>query len=455
MRDRTVWVVLLVSFCFLLGFPYPVAAQTPLTLREAVAIALEENPERRAAQAEQRAASAGIGEARADLLPHLTFYESATRGNDPVYAFGTKLRQQRFDQLDFALERLNAPTPVNNFATRFEATWNLFDTRRSWLGLERAEQLEEAAGRRLERTEQELVFRVTESYFGLLLALKEKQVAEEAVQTARANLNRTQDRYEAGLAVQSDLLSARVHLAATDQELIRAANGVEIARVRLNHELGVEAGSVFEPVEVLAERPLPLGAMEVLEAQALDHRPDLGNLRLQEAAQQTSLRMARAEFGPRVNLVAAWEADNPSFLGNGGTNWLGAIEVQFDIFQGGSRRARLAREQALHNRIGSLRELLESAVRLEVRRAYLEQDAARRQVDVVRAAVDEAQESLRIIQDRYETGLTTITDLLRAEETVTRTRTRYWEAVYRRQTSYAALELAAGTLNIDSPVVQP
>ena len=56
------------------------------------------------------------------------------------------------------------------------------------------------------------------------------------------------------------------------------------------------------------------------------------------------------------------------------------------------------------------------AVRLEVRRAYYDLDAARQQVDVARAAIAEAQESLRINQDRYDCGLSTITDLLGAKK---------------------------------------
>ena len=41
--------------------------------------------------------------ARSFLMPHLSFSETATRGNDPVYVFGSKLRQQRFTEADFAL----------------------------------------------------------------------------------------------------------------------------------------------------------------------------------------------------------------------------------------------------------------------------------------------------------------------------------------------------------------
>ncbi len=430
-------------------------AQTSLTLRQAVEIALEKNPELKAALANQRVASAGIQDARSDLWPHVQFVERFTRGNDPVYVFGTKLRQNQFTLADFDLGRLNTPTPLNNFGTRFTATWNLFDSRESWLRVARAERLHEAAGRQLERTEQELLFRVVDAYFSLLLAVKQQRVAEDSVRTAQANLDRTRARLEAGLVVESDVLSAQVHSAAMQQELIRARNTVAIARARLNHELGVPADSVFEPVETLAERALPVDELAALEARALAGRPDLREVRLEEEAQDKSVAMAKAAFGPRVNLLASWEADNPTFLRNGGTNWLGGVEVQFDLFQGGAKRARLSREQALRDRVASLRNLTESAVRLEVRTAYLDLEAARQQVEVARASVTQAQESLRIIQNRYEAGLTTITDLLRAEEATHQTETQYLAAVYRWQLSYANLELATGTLKGNSPVVMP
>src|SRR5712691_2089719 len=96
---------------------------SPLTLQQAVNVALEKNPQRKAALADTRVASADVKEARSSLLPHVTFSETATHGNDPVYVFGSKLRQQRFTTPDFALNVLNTPTPFGNFATRFGGKW--------------------------------------------------------------------------------------------------------------------------------------------------------------------------------------------------------------------------------------------------------------------------------------------------------------------------------------------
>jgi hypothetical protein len=81
----------------------------PLTKAQAVAVALEKNPFRKMALADERAANAGIDMAQSSLFPRVTFSETATGGNDAVYAFGTRLRQARFTQADFAPDRLNYP----------------------------------------------------------------------------------------------------------------------------------------------------------------------------------------------------------------------------------------------------------------------------------------------------------------------------------------------------------
>jgi outer membrane protein TolC len=434
----------------------PAAESSPLTLQQAVNIALERNPLRKAALADTRVASADVREARSVLMPRLMFSETATRGNDPVYVFGSELRQQRFTNADLALNRLNTPTPIGNFSTRFGGTWNLFDSFASWHGVNRAKQMNDAAEHQLARTEQEIVFRVVDSYYAVLLATKQLEVAEQAVKTSQAIMDRSQARFDSGLVVESDLLTAKVRMAARQQELIRARNNLDLARAQLSAAMGVPVDSVFQPAEALAEHTLPVPVLQKIEKQALANRPDLKRIQSEEAAQQQSVAMAKSSFGPRVNAFAGWEMDNPTFVaGGGGNNWLGGVEVQFDIFQGGAKRAELSRERALQERVTAMKQVAGDGVRLEVRRAYYDLDSARQEIEVARAAIAQAQDSLRINQNRYDGGLTTITDLLGAEEATRRSQTDYWEAVYRFHTSYANLELASGNLNPQSPVVTP
>ncbi len=438
-------------------FAFPQTSPSPsLSLQQAANIALEKNPLRKAALADSKAASAGVQEAQSFLMPHVTFSEMATRGDDPVYVFGSKLRQQRFTPNDFALNNLNRPVPYGNFTTRFGGTWNLFDSFASWHGINRAKEMNTAATHQLERTDQEILFRVVQSYYGVLLAARQLDVTEQAQKTAKAIMDRSQVRFDAGLVVESDLLSAKVRLASRDQELIRARNNLELARAQLNLAMGVAANTQYEPASPLAEKKFEVVALPEMEQLALASRPDLKRIESQRSAQELSVAIAKSSFGPRLNAFAGWELDNPTFVaGGGGNNWLGGIELQIDLFQGGAKRAALSRERATAEKIAALKQAAMDAVRLEVRQAYYDQDSSRQQIEVARSAIDQAQESLRINQDRYDGGLLTITDLLGAEEAARRSQTDYWQAVFQYHISYANLELASGTLNPQSSVLMP
>jgi len=431
-------------------------AGSPLTLQQAASIALEKNPLRKAALADTKAASAGVREAQSFLMPHVAFSELATRGDDPVYVFGSTLRQQRFTTNDFALNKLNTPLPYGNFATRFGGTWNLFDSFASWHGINRAKEMNAAATHQLERTDQEILFRVVQSYYGVLLATKQLEVAEQSEKTAKSIMDRSQVRFDAGLVVESDLLSAKVRLAGREQELIRTRNNLELAHAQLNTAMGVPADAQYQIADSFAEKTLAAAPLPDLEQKALTTRPDLKRIEAQQSAQELSVAIAKSSFGPRLNAFAGWELDNPTFLaGGGGNNWLGGIELQIDLFQGGAKRAALSRERANAQKIAALKQAASDAVRLEVRQAYYDQDASRQQVEVAHTAIAQAQESLRINQDRYDGGLLTITDLLGAEEAARRSQADYWQAVYQFHISNANLELASGTLNLQSPVVMP
>jgi len=241
-----------------------------------------------------------------------------------------------------------------------------------------------------------------------------------------------------------------------EQELIRAKSNLELARAQLNTAMGVPMDAVYQPADPLADQSLAVPSLADVEQKALTSRPDLKRIESEQSAQQLSVAIAKSSFGPRLNAFAGWEMDNPTLLaGGGGNNWLGGIELQVDLFQGGAKKAALSREHAIAEKIAALKQAASDAVRLEVRQAYYDVDSNRQQVGVARSSITQAQESLRINQDRYEGGLITITDLLGAEESARRSQTDYWQAVYQFHISSANLELASGTLNLQSPVVNP
>jgi outer membrane protein TolC len=94
-----------------------------------------------------------------------------------------------------------------------------------------------------------------------------------------------------------------------------------------------------------------------------------------------------------------------------------------------------------------------AAVRLQVQEVFLNLGTAQQRVQVSRQARSEAEESLRIIQNRYEAGLATIADLLHAETAHTAAETNYLNAIFDYRLSFAALELASGELAPNSEAV--
>ena len=432
-----------------------VAQPQPLTLPQAVAIALEHNPQRKASLAENRAAKASVNEAQAAYFPRLTFSEAAVTSNDPVFVFGTRLRQNRFTAADFALNQLNNPAAISNFATRIGLQWNAFDSFLTRANTRQAASEKAASDQRLAHADQLVIFHVVQAYYGVLFASKQLEVAEHAAGTAKAVMEQSQARFQAGSTVESDYLLAQVDDAARRQELVKARNALALARAQLNLAMGVAAEHEYDLAGPAAPLVFEPPALADAERRALKERPDLNESAQQVAVRQAGVDAAKSAFGPRVNVFAGGEADNVNFFGNGGNNWTVGAELQLDVFSGGQKKARLEREHGGLDQAQALRQALQDNVRLEVRRAWYDLDSARQSVDINRMAAEQAEEALRIVGNRYQVGMTTITEMLRSEDSARTARTNYWEAVYRLSASYAALELAMGVLTPQSLAVAP
>jgi outer membrane protein len=446
--------------CMVLTLPGVAQQEETLTVRQAVAIALERSPRHQVAVAETRAAQADVREARSFFLPRITFSETATRSNDPVYVFGTRLRQSTFTAADFALNQLNSPTSIGNFATRFGGQWNLFDSFSTTFNARRAAQLKLAASERLARADQLIVHRVVQAYYQVLFAGKQVELAEHAASTAQTVLDRSRARLDAGTAVESDYLAAQVDLASRQQELVSARNHLALANAELNLIMEVTAGHPYQLIDQMAEHSWPATTLPQAEERALQQRSDLKEVADEVKAQDAGLHAARSSFGPRLNVFADSELDNVSPFANGSNNWAAGAELQFDLFSGGQKSASVARARANLDRMNAWKQEAEDAIRLDVRRAYYDFDSARQMLEVTKTAIAQAEEGLRIVTNRYGAGMTTITDLLRAEDATRAARTNYWQSVYRYIISYASLklatgELAADSLNSQSPVVTP
>ena len=431
----------------------PLFAQEPLSLRDAVRLALRANPAIAATGAAVKASDARVAQAHSGILPKVNYTESFTRSNNPVFVFSSLLTQHQFGPENFNIGPLNRPDFLNNFQSQLTVDQMLYDAGQTHNGVKAAETGRQMTQEERRGAEMQVIAGVSRAYWGVLLASESLKSADQAVRSAQADLERAQAVRAAGMSTDVDVLSIRVHLAAVNEQRIQRASDLDVARAALNDALGAALDAAHSLTGTLTPLNLPQLSLDALEKEASAARPEARNSRLAEDLARTQTDAARSALRPQVSFRAGFEADRQRFINRGGANWLASIGLRWNLFNGNADKARIEESAQEVERAGADQKRVDSAVRLEVRRAWAGLSAAQQRIEVARAAVAEAEESLRITQNRYGSGLSNVTDLLRTETAVLESRTRYLAAVHDQRVAATMLELAAGRLTADSEVL--
>lgn len=428
-------------------------AQDPMSLKDAVHVALDRNKSVEASVAARKAAESRVAAARSGALPKVNYSESWTRSDNPVFVFSSLLTQHQFGEQNFQLGRLNRPEFLNNFQSQVTADQPLYDAGRTRHAVRSAELIKDMAGEEGRRTQTEVIEGVIRSYYDALLSAEQFNATSQAVHSAKADLERAEAVRSAGMSTAVDVLSIRVQLASVREQQIRRAADLDVARAALNDALGLPLDTPHTLSTALAPLKLPEGTLADYEANALSERAEVRQAKLALNLAANDAATAHSSLLPQVGLHAAFEADRQRFYDRGGANWLVSIGLRWNLFNGFSDKANIEESNFTMRQREAEKERTGSAIRLQIRRAYADLHAASQRIEVAKAAVAEAEESLRITQNRYETGLSNITDLLRTETAVLEARTRYLAAIHDQRVAAAKLELAAGTLSADSEVL--
>lgn len=427
--------------------------QSPLSLKEAARLAVSQNHSVEASKAARQAAESKITEAHAGFLPKVDYSESLTRTDNPVFVFSSLLTQHQFEGQNFQLGPLNRPNFLNNFQSLLTADQPLYDAGKTKHAVRSAQLTRDLTAEDGRRSQMEVIAGVVQSYSDSLLIASQLEATTQALRSAEADLDRAQARRAAGMATDADVLSIKVHLAAVTEQRIRNEADLSVARAALNDSLGLPLDTVHTLTTILTPLSLPEITLTEYEASGLSERPEARQSKLNMSLARNQEDTAHGNLLPEVRVHGAFEADRQRFYDRGGANWLGSIELRWNLFNGFGDKARIDEARSELHRNVAEEEHLSSAIRLQVRRAYADLRAAQQRIEVAQAAVAEAEESLRITRNRYESGMSTVTDLLRTETAVLESRSRQLAAIHDQRLAAAALEMAAGTLSVNSEVL--
>lgn len=437
----------------MIGVVAPAWAQEEMSVRDAVRLALDKNQSVAASNAAESASATRIREARAGLLPKLNYSESWTRSDNPVFVFSSLLTQHQFAGQNFQIGPLNRPGFLNNYQSLLTVDQMLYDAGQTNRATRSAELTKNIAGETLRLTEMETIAATVRAYYDVVLTAEELIAATQAARSAEADLRRAETVRAAGLSTDVDVLSIRVHLAAVEEQRIRRSADLDVARAALNDVLGLPLDTGHKLITPLSRVSLPLDSLDEYESSGARSRPEALQAKLATNLAETHAADSRGSLLPRVVLHGVFEADRQGFYDRGGANWLASVGLRWNLFNGFSDRARIEESKSLLKRSEADERRTGSSIRLEVRRAWADFRAAEQRIEAAKATVAEAEESLRITQNRYEAGISNVTDLLRTETAVLESRTRYLAAVHDQRIAATMLELAAGRLNQNSEVL--
>ena len=416
-----------------------------LSLEQAVETALKNHPNLKAADSQVEGAQANVLKSKSGFLPKVTLSETWSRTDNPLMVLGTKLNQESVTPADFNPVVMNDPEPLSNYNTRLSVMQPVFNGGKEYLGVKQARLASEAAAQDRSRTRQETVFNVVKAYYGLLLAKEYDKVAIKSLETSAANMKLAETRYKAGAVLQSDLLRAKVQYAEVKEMATRSENGVKLAGANLNYAMGVPQDAQYLVEGSLSSQEVKEG-LDGMISGAFSLRPDLSSLGLNRKNAETSVSQARTDYIPSLNLMGQVDWNSDRLAGNDAKSWAVMAVLQWNLFDGLVTTSRVREATANAGKMRAMEEQMRSGVQLQVRQAYYNVQTSLERIAATSSSVQEAEEGFRIVQKRYEAGMTTLVDVLGAENALIRARTGALQALYDNNVAAAELKLATGTL---------
>ena len=390
------------------GAQTPAPSQT-ITFDDAIHIALRQNTTLQQATNSAALSSATVRQQKLALLPDLRF--STNTGQ----SYGRTFSQDEGRIINETTQSLNAG--LSSSVTVFNGLTNI-------ASLKSAQLSEDAGEKNVKRAEQTVAFTVASNFLALVQQQEQLRVQRENLTAQEAQERQIKAYVDAGSRPISDLYQQQATVAAARSQVVTAARALELAKVDLIQTLQLDPRGTynFEPPALDTTTKAPIAySLDSLLARAVGQRSDLFAQQSLVSAASQSVKAAKGGRWPALSLSAGYNSAYNSATDIGFTDQLdqrrgGSVSLGLSVplWDRGSadlatQRAQIAEDNArldLKNR--------QQAIGLEVRRAYLDYQAATQQLDAAEAQLRAAQLALESSQQRYNVGAATLLEVTQA-----------------------------------------
>ncbi|GAA0202917.1 hypothetical protein GCM10008919_02820 [Selenomonas dianae] len=400
------------------------AETVQVDLSRSVQMALESNRTIKQALTDVDAAHASLSQVNRTMGPTLTWQTSANRVGGEAYR-GSGVKYNYGNTGTVSLPVYNAALNAQRKAARY--------------GLN-------AADFALEQTKQSIRLTATTDYFNILQARNLVKVREDTVATLQTHLADVNAQLRAGTVARADVLASEVELANAQQNLTTARNNYEVAVATLNNVIGVPTDTTLDINDELRYTNYDLSLDDCTDYGLLYRADGAAALYALRRAEE-GVRAAKAGYQPTVNAAATrsiagerpFKDDHKS-----SDTWAAGLSASWNIFDNGVTAAQVDAAKATLRKAEEALAATDEQIRLDVRTAYLNLRAAEQNIETTEKAVSRAEEDYNIARVRYNAGVGTNLEVMRASDNLTTARMNYSTALYNYNMGKAALDNAMG-----------
>jgi outer membrane protein TolC len=385
----------------------PLLAQgRTVTLAEAIRLAEQTQPGVVQARAGVTTAAAQRRNAWGAFLPSVTAGSSASE----FFSEGAN----RIDPLTGLLTSGNSSN--RSLTTSLSASVDLFTGFRRGAELQAARAGEDQAGASLVDARFQQALTTTNQFFDALAAAQLGGVREASVRRAEEQLKVSIAKLQAGSATRSDSLRSLVTLGNTRLDLIQSRTDLATAEAGLARLVG-EVGRVQAADDSSFHRMVAAVDTQALRSEAEARSPRIHSAVASARAASADIRAARSAYWPSLTLGAntgwnASRANDYTFFNQRQVS----LQLSWNLFNRFDRELAITQREASYEFAQATAEDERRAVQAELTQRLAELDAARSKIEITQTSVVAATEDLRVQQERYRLGASTIVDVLTSQE---------------------------------------
>ena len=417
--------------------------KTLLSLDQAIAIALDQNPS-------QKAALQGIFISKNEVVANFSAYYPDI---DFIGSY-TRFRERIFlpvFNLPFTTPILTNPIvgPTNDWNIRIEGSYILYDSGERLARLRASRASSHIAVEEADRIAQEIILNVSLAYYNHLSDIDLYEVSLQNQARSEDHLRIASERYKVGDVPLADTLRTQVEVAEAKQSVVKTASLVRISRGNLNVSMGLAPNVEYE-VEKIKAVPIDPSTLSITDSfeNAVKYRPETRSQSYRINVKANGIDQARSAFGPKVLASGKFGSRDIDFYPSD-IEWAMGVAVTVPIFKGFRNVANLRKAQGEYYQEVAGYEGASLTVRQDVWNAYSKILESIQAINAAIAQVKDAAESQRLAKERYEVGAGTINDLLDAQTALLRAQATEVDAYNQYLSSMTTFQWAQGLLGCE------